>query len=349
MSDLRSSLKTLHKLGAGHFGEVFLGDDPVHGPVAVKVIEKASYLLNNPGHTDIQWNFYKVNFRKEAQFLSKATHRNVVQVHHIVESVTGDEVQICMAYCPGGSLNTRFDHGPMLLSEVRKLAAEVLMGLQALHARQMLHRDIKPGNILLDRYGVAQISDFGLVTDDLVFGYGSQAGYSDHLAYEIWHGESTSVRSDIWAFGMTLYRLLHGKNWYDESPPPKDVIKHGGFVDSLKWLPHIPKSWRTVIRKMLADKQGDRYQNASQALNAINKLDVQTDWHTSVSSDLIRWHLPGVKRIRIVEWKRLPARKHEWKAWTEPTGVGQNKTIAGSGGIVGRGKAIAELKAFFQG
>ena len=347
MSDLRSSLTTLHKLGSGHFGEVFLGDDPVHGPVAVKVIKKDLYLLNNPGHTEIHWDQYKVNFHKEAQYLSRATHRNVVQVHYIVETVAKDEVQICMAFCPGGSLNARFEQGPMLLSEVRKLATEVLMGLEALHARNMLHRDIKPGNILLDMHGVAQISDFGLVTDDLVLGYGSQAGYNDHIAFEIWHGGLTSIKSDIWAFGMTVFRLLHGKAWYEESPHPRDVIKDGGFVESLKWLPHIPKSWRRVIRKMLADNPADRFQTAAQALNAIAKLEVNADWNTVVADDVIRWKLPAGNRLRIVEWKRDAPRKHEWTAWTEPTGAGRNKTIGGSGGVVNYKAAMAGLQTFF--
>src|SRR4030088_309089 len=110
-----------------------------------------------------------------------------------------------MALCPGGSLQTAFEAGPMTLPAVRKAGTEVLMGLTALHARQMLHRDIKPGNVLIDAEGGAKLGDFGLVTDDLVLGYGSQAGYYDHIAFEVWHGNGTSARSDIWAFGMTLF------------------------------------------------------------------------------------------------------------------------------------------------
>ena len=106
------------------------------------------------------------------------------------------------------------------------------------------HRDIKPANILLNSRATTFIGDFGLVTDRNRFRIRREAGYYDHLAYEIWHGKGTSVRSDVWAFGATLFRLLHGKQWYEEMPSPKNVIGYGGFADGLKWLPHIPKKWR---------------------------------------------------------------------------------------------------------
>jgi serine/threonine protein kinase len=83
----------------------------------------------------------------------------------------------------------------MALPGVKRTAKQVLHGLGALHHRGMIHRDIKPANILIDAQGVAQLGDFGLVTDDLVLGYGSQAGYSDHIAYEVWHGAGTSAKT----------------------------------------------------------------------------------------------------------------------------------------------------------
>jgi serine/threonine protein kinase len=152
------------------------------------------------------------------------------------------------------------------------MGTDVLMGLGALHARGMLHRDIKPANILVDSFVVAQISDFGLVTDELILGYGSQAGYSDHIAFEVWKGDLTSVKTDIWAFGMTLFRLLHGKTWYEDAPKPRLIVTLGNFADTLKWLPHIPATWRRVVRTMLRDNPYDRYQSALQAQNALAAL-----------------------------------------------------------------------------
>ncbi len=341
MAGFTSGLELGDQIGAGHFGKVFKGNDPAHGAVAVKVLSREAH------HDDEAWDAYKSGALSEAQHLSKATHRNVVQVHHVLEGGGGNSVVICMAFCPGGSLQTKFEQGPMTLPAVRKAATEVLLGLGALHAREMLHRDIKPANILLDSQGVAQISDFGLVTDDLILGYGSQAGYSDHIAYEVWHGSGTSTKTDIWALGMTLYRLVHGQVWYDEAPDPRDLIRHGDFVETLKWLPHIPKAWRTVIRKMLNDNPANRYQNASQALTGIASLSIEPVWTTTVAPDVVRWdQTKGQRRLRV-EWERISQRKHSWRAWSEPLTSGRPRTLGGSDGIVGQAEALSGLRKFF--
>lgn len=342
MAGVVPELQLGKKLGNGHFGVVFLGRDSVHGSVAVKVLARGAE------HSDAEWQTYKAGFLAEAQNLSKATHRNVVQVHHIEELPDGNSIRLCMALCPGGSLQTAFETGPMTLSDTRKAGTEVLMGLSTLHARQMLHRDIKPGNVLIDAEGVARIGDFGLVTDDLLFGYGSQAGYSDHIAYEVWQGRGTSARSDIWAFGMTLFRLLHGKTWYEEAPNPQSVVALGGFADSLRWLPHVPKTWRRVIRKMLNDDPAARYQTASQALEALSRLSANPVWSTTVEPNLVRWEHPSKTRRKVVEWKRHSQRKHEWSAWSEPLGEGRKMTLGGSSKIIGGGKTIAELERYFK-
>jgi serine/threonine-protein kinase len=329
------------RLGNGHFGEVFLGRDSVHGRVAVKV------LARKPEHSEGEWQAYKAGFLSEARNLSRATHRNVVQVYHIEELRDGASIRFCMAYCPGGSLQSAFEAGPMTLLAVRKVGTEVLMGLNALHARGMLHRDIKPGNVLIDAEGVAQIGDFGLVTDDLVLGYASQAGYNDHIAYEVWQGAGTSAKSDIWAFGMTLFRLLHGKMWYEEAPVPQTVVRDGGFADSLKWLPHVPKSWRRVVRKMLNDDTEARYQTAGQALEALSRLPIAPVWSTTVTPHVIRWEQSPKTRRNVVEWKRHSQRRHEWSAWSEPIGQGRRMTLDGSGAIIGGRQAIAEIERYF--
>jgi serine/threonine-protein kinase len=342
MADYVSALKIGTKLGNGHFGEVFEGEDPAHGQVAVKILRRDLH------HDEPTWAAYKASYLAEAQNLAKASHRNVVQVHHVVEAPDGESVLICMAFCPGGSFQTVFEKGPMTLSAVRKVGTEVLMGLGAIHARGMIHRDIKPANILLNGRSEAQISDFGLVTDDLVLGYASQAGYSDHIAYEVWNGKGTSVKSDIWALGMTLYRLLHGKVWYEAAPSPQGIVQYGGFADTLKWLPHIPKPWRRVIRKMLNDDRGARYQNTSQVVTGLADLPVSPVWQTAVSPGMVRWEQhKGTRRI-VVEWQRHSPRKHQWRAWSEPVGAGRDRQLGGSNGFVGGAQADSELKAFFK-
>jgi serine/threonine-protein kinase len=256
----KSNLQLGVRIGGGFFGDVHAGQDEVHGNVAVKVLRQQR------GESAADWQNRKDGLLREAQYLSQAQHANVVRVHGLLESETDDSILMVMAHCAGGSLQAPFDAGPMILSEVRRVSTDVCLGLSALHARGMIHRDIKPGNILLTADNVAQLGDFGLVTDNLLLGYGSQAGYSDHIAIEVWNGSGTSVKSDIWALGMTIYRLLHGCQWYSELPAdPRDVIREGGFAASLPWLPHIPGRWRRTVRKMMHDSTDHRYQSAARS------------------------------------------------------------------------------------
>ncbi len=336
-------LQLLGKLGAGAFGEVFEGKDVVHGRVAVKVMSQS------PTETPADWDKRKAGLLAEAQRLSAAEHRNVVRVHSISETNGGDSIHLCMAHCPGGSLQTAYEHGPLSLDAVRKIATEVTLGLDALHARGMLHRDIKPGNILLDAQGVALLGDFGLVTDRLLLGYGSAAGYSDHIAFEVWATLVTSPKSDIWALGMTLYRLLHGQRWYQADPAPRTTVPAGGYANKLRWLPHVPSGWRRMIRKMLNDDTTLRYQSAQQVLNALSQLETPA-WRLQVNADSVRWELTTDKRRKVVEWAWQSARKHRWSAWSEPLGAtGRKMTLGGSTSLQGAGQTIKELEEFFDG
>jgi serine/threonine protein kinase len=199
---------------------------------------------------------------------------------------------------------------------------------------------------LIDGSGVAQLGDFGLVTDDLLLGYGSAAGYSDHIALEVWQGRGTSVKSDIWALGMTLFRLLHGKQWYEEAARPRDLVPDGGFADTLKWLPHVPKVWRRVIRRMLADDPATRFQSAGQALTAISRL-TTPEWTTCVTSTLVRWEQRKKSRLHIVEWQRRSRHKNEWSAWSEPLGAGRRRALDGATTVVATRQAVAQLEAYF--
>lgn len=338
---LVSKLKIGPKIGNGHFGEVFAAEDPVHGDVAVKLMTEI------PGEPKGSWDKRREGLLSEAQNLAKAKHANVVQVHHCVERDDGTCIQFCMALCPGGSLQSKFETGPMQTSEVLSVATDVTLGLQALHQRGMLHRDIKPANILLDENGKAMLGDFGLVTDDLVYGYASAQGYLDHLAPEVWTTRLTSPKSDVWALGMTLYRLLHGHLWYSQITDLHQRIPAGGFASKLPWLPHIPKEWRRLIRKMMHDNPDSRIANADELLGALARLPVEGEWACYVQPSLCSWERVVGSRRHRVEWQEHSSRRHEWRAWSEPLGKGRNRAMGKSDGVVGKGDNLAGLENFF--
>ncbi|WP_395175368.1 serine/threonine-protein kinase [Roseibium alexandrii] len=343
MNEYVANLVVGHKIGSGHFGDVHLAEDQVHGKVAVKIIRQKET------QSDQDWTDEKTEFLAEAQNLASAAHPNIVPVYHLLESADGKSLQYCMKLCAGGSLQDSYESGPMNFASVRKIGTEVLLGLDALHARGMIHRDIKPGNILIDEFGIARIGDFGLVTDNLLFGYANAAGYSDHLAFEVWERGLTSVRSDIWAFGMTLYRLLHGQSWYSETQLPRYSIADGDFNQKLRWLPHVPRRWRRAIRSMMVDDPANRLQTVGQAQAAFSGLPVEPDWTCRMDGNCVHWQRNSGSRTIRVDWKRHSPRRHEWKAWSEPSnGIGQVRTLAGSNGIIGLRQAIRELEDFFS-
>jgi serine/threonine protein kinase len=337
---MKTNLALGARIGAGYFGAVHLATDPVHDQVAVKVIRQ------DPQETAAAWTSRKANLLAEGQRLRQAEHENVVRVHYIAEADTDDAIFLVMEYCTGGSLQTDYETGPLLLDEIRKIATDVTLGLRALHARGFLHRDIKPGNLLKDARGAIKLGDFGLVTDNLIWGYGSQQGYLDHVAFEVWRGDGTSVRSDIWALGMSLYRLIHGERWCEKSPAPRDLIRQGGFARSLAWLPHVPNEWRRLLRAMMHDDPQSRVQSTDALLAAIAKLPSPPNWKCKVSANRIQWRRQSKGRRITVTLNQLSARKFEWLAVSKSIGKGRSRTLGRSNGQISKSQALRELEAF---
>ncbi len=344
MTDLIANLKKSHKLGNGFFGEVFLCKDDVHGNVAAKVFRR-----NYPNaETDAEWLKRKADLLKEGQRLKEADHNNVVRVHYLVERNDGNEVYLVMHLCDDGSLQGAFEQGPMSLADVRGHCTQVVHGLRAVHDRGMIHRDVKPSNLLVDK-GIVKLGDFGLATDEFVLGYAANDAYGDHAAYEIWQGQGTSVKSDIWALGMTAYRLIHGKQWCERSPSPRTIIKNGGFAEKLRWLPHVPKRWRTVLKKTMSDDKDRRYENTNQVLQALASLDPHPNWTCEVTPHAIVWTRKTADRGISVTWNKHSEHSYSWVAESKPLdGNGRRRTLGKSNGRLGYAESDKQLRKFFS-
>jgi len=322
-------------LGSGSFGSVYRGTDAVHGEVALKVLTQWA------GESDPDWRARKDALIVEGQRLSDATHPNVVRVFSVHESPSGDEMTLVLEFCAGGALEGDYQTGPLAPNKVRNYATEISLGLNALHARGMLHRDIKPANVLLDSSGRARVSDFGLVTNNVVLGYASEAGYLDHLAYEVHHGKGTSVKTDIWALGMTLYRLLHGHPWYTASAMPRRSVPAGGFASKLEWLPHISDAWRRLIRKAMHDDPAHRFQTMQNVLDALARIPIAPAWETTIGPATIEWRLARNDRHYSCI---LDRQTKQWEANSLPLGPGRKRRLGRSSGL----KSLEEFFAAFK-
>ena len=195
-----------HELGSGGMARVYLGRDEVlDRPVAVKVL--------NPVHggTDIG-----DRFEREGRTAARLAHPNIVQVYDAGEALfDGRETSyIVMEYVPGGDLKALIDErGRLPGPELARLGDEVCAGLAHAHERGVIHRDIKPHNILLDENGHAKVTDFGIAraldtTQATRTGY--FLGTALYSSPEQLQGHKVTPKSDVYSLGATLYQAAAG-------------------------------------------------------------------------------------------------------------------------------------------
>lgn len=202
------------QIGTGGMARVFLGRDEVlERPVAIKIL--------NPGHggTDIS-----TRFRREGRTAARLSHPNIVQVFDAGEDeFEGREASyIVMEYISGGDLKALIDEkGPLPNDELARLGAEVSAGLAHAHASGVVHRDIKPHNILIDTYGRAKLTDFGIaraLDSTHATQTGSYLGTALYSAPEQLRGEKVTPKSDVYSLGIALYQAAVGQAPFTGTP-----------------------------------------------------------------------------------------------------------------------------------
>jgi serine/threonine-protein kinase len=154
---------------------------------------------------------YKRRFLREARTARDVPHPNLVP---IVEAGEIDgRAFLASEYMPGGSLHDRLDGGPPLPDDVLRLVTEVAAGLDALHEAGVVHRDVKPANVMFDETGTARLTDFGLAKSyayTVLTKPGAVMGTVDYLAPEVLRGEDATPASDVYALGCLAYECLSG-------------------------------------------------------------------------------------------------------------------------------------------
>lgn len=342
MTAVESTLIVGEEIGRGHFGRVHIGRDVLRDRLAIKIMERQE------GEAEANWIARRDGLVREGHRLHQAAHANVVTVHYVTTDKGGQSIHLTMEYCPGGSLETPYKAGPMRHDAVRKFGKHICLGLASLHDRGMIHRDIKPGNVLISADNVAKVSDFGLVTDDIVEGYAAGAGYRDHLAPEYYTSGVCSVKSDIWALGITLYRLLHGHDWYAAQTKPRFLVKNGGFAQTLKWLPHISDGWRRLINRMLSDESAARPNDMREVSRLLGAINVDHPWTCDIGENQISWERIIGGRRQTVSYSRHSFRHYSWNAASQALTInGRNRQLGGSSNV-SRVQAERELRAFFR-
>jgi serine/threonine-protein kinase len=265
-------------LGAGGMAEVYRGYDIALGrEVAVKVLPAA--LALDPGYVD--------RFRDEARRVAGLTHPNVVPVYHY-----GEEEGLLFLVMPvlKESLRDRMEReGALPPSDAAKLVVQVAAALDAAHAQGIVHRDVKPENILLNHEGKGHLTDFGIArelsflketgSNRTLAATGLPVGTPEYMAPEQLRAGDVDQRADIYALGAVLYELLTGSVPH-EAPAPYEVAALVLTAPTMPPSQRNPQIWpelEAVVLTALAKEAKDRFRDARSFAMALRRSVLQRD------------------------------------------------------------------------
>jgi len=258
-------------LGAGNFGQVFhVFDRALGAEKAIKVLlatDPAKFMQN----------------LEEAQILNKCQHKHIVTINGAnIFPVNGvRRVVLDLEYIAEGSLEKALASRWVSVRESVGYIRGALLGLEHAHAQGFLHRDVKPGNILLPTMS-PKLSDFGLATDARLALIGSAKGYRPHLPPEYYSSLSTTEQTDVFAVGVTLFRALSNiADWKAVISVVPNLPHHmhaGTLIRRLGFEEFIPDSLRRIVRKACNPVPAKRYPSAHALGQRLDALRFNIDW-----------------------------------------------------------------------
>jgi serine/threonine protein kinase len=290
--------EVLQVLGRGGFGIVFRAFDEVLQRVVALKVMAPQLAATSPA---------RKRFLREARSSAQVRHENVVQVYEVAEQPLP---YLAMEFIPGETLQQRLDRtGPLDVPEVLRIGRQIAEGLAAAHAMDLIHRDIKPGNVLLEGgQQKVKITDFGLARtadDASISQSGIIAGTPMYMAPEQALGQTLDQRADLFSLGSVLYQMVAGR-------PP---FRANSAVAVLKRvaedrpraireiIPETPQWLCDIIAKLHAKGPDDRYQSAREVADVLADCEAQLKANTRLKDF-----------SRIPRPKSTPAGKWKWTA-----------------------------------
>ena len=215
-------------------------------------------------------------FLQEYEIIRQIHHPNVVRIYEL--GVADDHAFILMEYFSSGDLRARMRRGIVALDAVRMLR-QMAAALGAIHAAGVLHRDLKPGNVMLRADGTIALIDFGLAKqltlDAEITATGEIFGTPYYMSPEQGHGRDVDARSDVYSLGVIFYEMLTGKKPFLAPTPMAVIYKHSH--SPIPTLSAELAPWQPLLEKLLAKDAQQRYQSAAELCAAIDSVLAATD------------------------------------------------------------------------
>ncbi len=256
----------LRELGRGSMGTVYLGRDPkINREVAIKTLKYAEV-----GPADVDQ--VKTRFFREAEAAGKLSHPDIVSIYDVGEE--HDMAYIAMELLSGWNLTRFCKPGHLLpINQVLSIIADVAAALDYAHNQGVIHRDIKPDNIMLLEDGRIKVTDFGiaLVVDASKTRTGIVLGTPNYMSPEQVAGQTLDGRSDLFSLGIVFYELLAGAKPFkgDTISAIIHAITHTPHTSFSEFKPDIPACCQAIVDKLLAKELNERFDSAARLSKAI--------------------------------------------------------------------------------
>ncbi len=250
------------KIGQGGMGEVYKARQiSLDRPVAVKVLTRG--LASQPGFVE--------RFQREAKAAANVVHPHIIQIY--AYGIDNGTPYFAMEYVEGEDLQQRMRRvKKMPIDEIVDTMIATASALGGAHERNMIHRDVKPSNVMIDRSGNVKVMDFGLAKAASADGSLTQSGVimgtPNYLSPEQGRGDPIDGRADLYSLGVVMYELLAGDLPFRADTPAGLIFKHV-YEDPLplsKRNAEVPKFVEEIVHKLLRKDPADRYQNAKELL-----------------------------------------------------------------------------------
>ncbi|WP_439652526.1 Stk1 family PASTA domain-containing Ser/Thr kinase [Paenibacillus ehimensis] len=255
----------LGRVGGGGMAIVYKGlDILLHRHVAVKVLRQ-QYVHDEE---------FIQRFRREAQAAASLSHPNVVSIYDVGQEE--DIHYIVMEYIEGTTLNELIkEKAPLQVEEAVHIAGQICDALDHAHHNQIIHRDIKPHNILIGKNGRVKVTDFGIaraVTSSTITQTGSVVGSVHYFSPEHAKGTPTGEQSDLYSLGIVMYQMLTGRLPFLGESPISVALKHlqEDVEEPRKVNPLIPQSVENIILRAMRKSTSERYRSAKEMLSDLD-------------------------------------------------------------------------------